>query len=174
MRFLSTTPLLAAVAFLAAMALPPAPAQAQFFGRGPAAVQLGATGEPGVGVQAGYVQPRTVFTVEATLYADVQAPFSEAGERRFQAAGSVGGALRAFEIVRIVTGGGPSGHLDLGLRAGPGLGFEAEETVAEKNRRFRLLLDPFTRYVRRVGGVRAFGEVGLARPRLRAGVWLGL
>ena len=174
MRSLSTKPLVAAVAFLAAMALPPPSAQAQFFGREATAVQLGVAAEPGVGVQAGYMQPRTVFTVEAALYADVQAPFSEAGERRFQAAGAAGGALRALEIARIVTGGGPSGNLDVGLRTGPGLGFEGNETVGEKNRRFRLLLDPFVRYVRRIGGVRLFGELGLARPRLRAGVWLGL
>ena len=174
MRFLSITSLFAAVVFLAATALSPFPAHAQFFGRGRAAVQLGATAWPGGGVQAGYVQPRTVFTVEAVFYADVQAPFSEAGERRVQTAAAVGGAVRALEILRIVTGGGPAGNVDLGLRTGPGLGFEANETVAEKNRRFRLLLDPFARYVRRAGSVRVFGEVGLARPRLRAGIWLGL
>ena len=74
------------------------------------------------------------------------------------------GTLRLLRVAHIVAGVGASGNLDVGLRARPGLGFEAEETRAERNQRFRLLFAPFVRYVRRVGGVRLFGEVGLARP----------
>ena len=165
-----TFPGLMLLAVVGALLWGTSPARAQLFGRGPAGVQVSVGAVPGVGMQAVYLQPRTVLTVEAALYADVQAPFSEAGERRFQAAGAVGGALRVLRLARIVAGLGPPGDLDVGLRTGPGLGFQAEETRAEKNQRFRLLLDPFVRYVRSAGGVRLFGELGLARPRLRVGV----
>lgn len=171
MRTLSLQAVLALVGALHVFA---PPVQAQFFAPGASAVQGGVSAVPGIGVQVVYLQPRTVFTFEAAFYADVQAPFSDTGDRRFQAAGAVGGSLRLLQITRMVAGTGPGGELDVGLRAGPGLGFETEETLADKNRRFRLLFDPFLRYVRPIGGVRLFGELGLARPRLRAGVQFSL
>lgn len=170
MRPLLATLLLFSMALLAGAS----PARGQFFGAEPPAVQVGGGAVPGAGVQTAYLQPRTAFTLEAALYADLQSPFSGAGARRFQTAGAVGGSLRLLRVFRIVTGGGPGGNLDVGLRVGPGLRYQADETRAEKNQRFRLLVDLFARYVRRLGGVRVFGEAGLARPRLRAGVWLSL
>jgi hypothetical protein len=170
MRPLVATLLLFSLALLAGAS----PAQGQLFGAEAPAVQAGVGAGPGAGVQAVYLQPRTAFTLEAALYTDLQSPFAGAGERRFQAAGAVGGSLRLLRVLRVVTGGGPGGNLDVGLRVGPGLRYQADETRAERNQRFRLLLDSFARYVRRVAGVRLFGEVGLARPRLRAGVWLAL
>lgn len=163
---------LLASTLLAGALLAASAAQAQPFGSEGSAMQVGLGAVPGTGVQAVYLQPYTSFTFEAALYADVQAPFSDGGDRRFQAAGAVGGALRILQIARIVVGAGVRGDLDVGLRAGPGLGFKAQETRVDKNQRFRLLLDPFVRHVRRVGPVHLFGEAGLARPRLRAGVWL--
>jgi hypothetical protein len=163
-----------ALALLLVLLVLTAPARAQFFGAEPPVVQVGASVLPGVGVQAVYLQPRTVFTIEAALYADTQAPFSSTDERRFQAAAAVGGSVRLLRVAGIVTGAAPGGNLDVGLRAGPGLRFKTDETLADKNQRFRLLFDPFARYVRRVGGMRLFGELGLARPRVRAGIWLAL
>lgn len=173
MRTFPPRSLLLATAFLSATMLP-TPAQGQFFGTEPPAVQVGAGAFPGAGVQAVYLQPRTAFTLEAALYADIQSLFSGAGDRRFQAAGAVGGSLRLLRVFRIVTGGGPNGNLDVGLRVGPGLRYKAEETQLDRNQRFRLLVDLFARYVRRVGSVRLFGEASLGRPHLRAGVWLSL
>ena len=138
----------------------------------PAFVQAGAAALPEAGAQIGYVSPGRFYTVEGALYLS-GAPAFAGGSGDVQGAIGVGVALRVLGIVRLFTEAGSAYDLDAGLRFGPGLAFQANETRADANRRFRLFVDPFVRGLRRLSpGVALFAELGAARPALRAGLWV--
>lgn len=137
-------------------------------------VQLGAGVLPGIGVQAGYIAPRGFYTVEGILYVDGSPRFA-GGEGSVQVAGGLGGAIRILGILRTVGSPGYMGQdFDVGLRFGPSLFFTVGESSRGENP-FSLFLEPFLRATSNFGGDRIFfAEIGIQRPFLRAGIWLGL
>lgn len=137
-------------------------------------LQLGAGVLPGIGLQVGYVAPRSFYTMEGTLYVDGSPPFA-GGEGTMQVAGGVGGALRILGILRAVGSPGYVGRdFDVGLRFGPSLFFTVGESSRGENP-FALFLEPFLRAMTNFDGNRVFfAELGIQRPFLRAGIWLNL
>lgn len=125
---------------------------------------------PGIGLQGAYVQSRALYTIEGALYVDFTPPFAD-GEGSVQLSGAVGGALRAFGIVRAL--GGPSqsnSDLDIGFRLGPSLVFALGESTRTENP-FSLFLEPYGRFSTELTPDRtAFVELGLQRPILRIGL----
>lgn len=156
----------------------PATASAQFAGSEPLerSVQIGPAVLPGLGLQAGYVQPRSFYTTESAFYINLLPPFM-GGENSLLISGGVGGSLRILGGLTTLEMANYEGYqLDLGLRFGPALRFVlGEETRTQKNTRVRLFLEPFTRFTWQVeGGRTLFAEVGTHDPFLRAGFWLFL
>ncbi len=137
-------------------------------------VQLGGGILPGIGMQAGYVAPRGFYTVESILYIDGSPRFA-GGEGSVQVAGGLGGAIRVLGILRTIGSPGYVGRdVDVGLRIGPSLFFTVGESSRGENP-FSLFLEPYLRATSDFGGDRIFfAELGIQRPFLRAGVWLGL
>lgn len=137
-------------------------------------VQTGLAALPGIGLQAGYVGPRSFFTVEAMFYVDASPSFGD-GEGSLQVSGGLGGAIRPLGVVRTIGNANYSYDFDLGLRFGPSLFFATNATRSDKNQQFSLFLDPFIRFAWRLGSGRIiYVEVGGQRPVLRAGLWFSL
>lgn len=164
---------LALLVTLALALVTAADAQAQM-ASGQGHVQVGLGVIPGVGLQAVYVQPRALYTIEGAVYADFSPSFA-GGEGSIQLSGAVGGALRAFGIVRAL--GNPAysnSDLDVGLRLGPSLFFALGESSRSENP-FSLFLEPYGRFATELAPNRTgFIELGLQRPILRAGVMIVL
>ncbi len=141
----------------------------------PGVAQVGLGAVPGLGLQAGYVAPRSVITTEGMLYVDVTPSFG-GGEGSVQISAGIGGALRPLRLARLLTGADPPSYdLDFGLRFGPGLFFAFNETRARKNQRFSLFLDPYARFSSALNTRRTFFiEAGIQRPILRAGIWVDI
>ncbi len=129
---------------------------------------------PGIGVQGGYVAPRSFFTVEGILYVDGSPPFA-GGQGSVQLSGGLGGAIRILGIFRAIGSPGYQRRdFDVGLRFGPSLFFTVGESSRGENP-FALFLEPFLRATSTLGGRRIlFAEIGIQRPILRAGVWFEL
>lgn len=138
-------------------------------------LQIGAGLLPGIGLQGGYVYPRSFYTTEALVYADGSPGFA-GGESNLQVSLGLGGSIRPLGIIRTIGSMADNGYdLDIGLRGGPGLFFSSTETRVEKNQRFRLFLEPFIRVTSRLRTRQTFfAELGFQRPLLRAGFWFGL
>lgn len=137
-------------------------------------IQAGAGVIPGIGLQGGYVAPRSFFTVEGMLYVDGSPSFA-GGQGSVQLSGGLGGAIRILGILRAVGGPGYQNRdFDVGLRFGPSLFFTVGESSRGENP-FSLFLEPFLRATSTLGGNRVFfAELGIQRPVLRAGVWFEL
>ncbi len=136
--------------------------------------QAGLAGLPGLGLQLGYVGPRSIYTAEVILYTDgsTRLPL---GDGTVKVSVGIGGALRPLGIVRVIGNADHSYDLDVGLRFGPSFLFDTDPTRSDKNQQFSLFLDPFFRFTRRLGSGRIlFAELGVQRPSIRAGVWFGL
>ena len=136
-------------------------------------IQAGAGVIPGIGLQGGYVAPRSFFTFEGIVYVDGSPPFA-GGQGSVQVSGGLGGAIRVLGIFRTIGGPGYQGRdFDVGLRFGPSLFFAVGESSRDENP-FSLFLEPFLRATSTFGGERIFfAELGIQRPILRAGVWFG-
>lgn len=137
-------------------------------------LQAGVGVLPGIGVQGGYIAPRSFYTIEGVLYVDGAPPFA-GGEGNVQVAGGLGGAIRIFGILRTLGSPGYAGRdLDVGLRFGPSLFFTVGESSRTENP-FSLFLEPFVRATSTFGGGRTlFAELGIQKPFLRAGAWFDL
>lgn len=137
-------------------------------------IQAGAGVLPGVGVQGGYVAPRSFFTVEGVLYVDGSPPFA-GGEGSVQLSGGLGGSIRMLGILRAIGSPGYQDRdFDVGLRFGPSLFFTVGESSRGENP-FSLFLEPFLRATSTLGGNRTFfAELGIQRPIFRAGIWFDL
>ena len=137
-------------------------------------VQLGIGVVPGIGLEAGYVSPRSFYTVEGVLYVDGSPGFA-GGQGSVQISGGLGGAIRILGIMRVI--GSPENverDFDVGLRFGPSLFFTVGESSREENP-FSLFLEPFLRFSSAFGEDRMyFAELGIQRPFLRAGLWFRL
>lgn len=137
-------------------------------------IQLGFGAVPGIGLEAGYVSPRSFYTVEGVLYVDGTPPFA-GGQGSVQISGGLGGAIRVLGIMRVI--GSPENvgrDFDVGLRFGPSLFFTVGESSREENP-FSLFLEPFLRFSSSFGEDRMyFAELGIQRPFLRAGLWFRL
>jgi hypothetical protein len=161
----------ASVVFLL-LALSTHPAAAQLR-TGQNVAQVGVGAIPGVGLQGKFVQPRALYTIEGGLYADFSPSFA-GGEGSFHLAGGLGGAIRTFGIARAVGSPGFLSDLDVGMRIGPALFFALGESSRAENP-FSLFLEPFARFSTSLGENRIFfGEIGLQRPILRAGLFIPL
>ena len=143
----------------------PAPAQSPV-------IQAALGGWPGIGVQLGYVQPRSIYTLEVMSYLDVL-PWRD--ESPLYVSAGVGAALRPLGVLRVIGRTDYGYDLDLGVRFGPGLFFTEDATRAEKNRQFSLFLDPFLRFTHHsVRQGHFLVELGPQRPALRFGFWLSV
>ena len=132
-------------------------------------VQAAVGGLPGIGVQLGYIQTQTIYTLEVMSYADAL-PWRE-GYPVYLSVG-VGATLRPLGVLRLIGHADYGYDLDIGVRFGPGLFFTDDATRAEKNRQFSLFLDPFLRFSMRPGNY--FIEVGPQRPYVRMGLWINV
>lgn len=146
---------------------------------GLAHVQLGVGALPGMGLQTGYVSARGFYAIDGMVILHATPRFA-GGENDVQIAAAFGAALRPLGVVQTI---GNTGYLpyniDLGLRLGPGLTFfGGDETLADKNKRFSLVFEPFVRVTTDLvlgGAARTFFlEAGIQRPYLRTGIWLDL
>ncbi len=135
-------------------------------------LQLGLSGIPGVGLQAGSLSLRSFYTREFVFNAEVIP--GRAGNIRLS--GGLGGALRLLGFGRTLGNTGYRGYdVDIGLRFGPGLTFAFNETRSTKNRRFTLFADVFARFSAALGRRRVvYAEVGIHRPVARVGLWFPL
>ncbi|BBM68182.1 hypothetical protein RmaAA213_00280 [Rhodothermus marinus] len=134
-------------------------------------LQAGLAAAPGLGVQLGYISPRSIYTLEGIFYLDT-APSFAGGEGNTQLSLAFGSAFRITGLIRTMGNAPILYDLDVGLRLGPGLLFTPGETRAQKNQQFGLFLEPFFRFVSAFGTRRFFfGEAGLHRPFFRAGLW---
>jgi hypothetical protein len=167
-----TSRLLLASAFALCAVLSAKPASAQLeTNRNQLQIGLGAI--PGVGLQGMFVQPRALYTIEGGVYADFTPSFA-GGEGSFHLAGGLGGSIRAFGIARAMGTPGFQSDLDIGMRIGPALFFAIGESSRSENP-FSLFLEPFARFSLPLAENRMFfGEIGLQRPVLRGGIYVGL
>ena len=142
--------------------------QIRYIDAQPATLQAGLGGWPGAGLQAGFVQWGSVYTLEIVLYAS-SSPWQD-NIPLFLSAG-FGGSLRPIGILREIGRIDYTYDLDIGIRVGPSLFFRQNATRADKNRQFSLFVDPFVRYSHTVGASsQLFAEVGSQRPRVRLGL----
>ena len=138
-----------------------------------AQIQIALSTLGGNGMQAGVISARSVYTREVVLLADLD-PLVRDIEGRARVVLMPGMSVRLFGFERLIGGAAYRGFdVDIGLRAGPGLSFDTDETVADRNRRFELVLEPFIRLTsaqsRRIAWLL---ELGSTRPAARFGVWL--
>lgn len=126
----------------------------------------------GNGLQAGVLSARTVYTREVMVLADLD-PLWRETDRRARVVLMPGMSIRLFGFERLIGGAAYRGFdIDLGLRAGPGLSFDMDESVEERNRRFELVIEPFLRLTSaRSGRVAWLLEMGSTRPAFRFGLW---
>lgn len=127
----------------------------------------------GNGLQVGIANVRTVYIREVLVLADLDPLFRDT-DRRSRVVLLPGVSVRLFGFERLIGGAAYRGFdIDLGLRAGPGLAFDTEETSAEKDRRFELVVEPFVRLTTAQSrNVAWLLELGSTRPALRFGVWI--
>ena len=155
------------------LALLAAPALAQFATPTLPTVQVGVALLPGVGAQAGIALPGfTIFTREATFYADYEPRFLDEDAGRLLVGLGVGGSVRVLRALTVVADfdAGPY-DLDVGFRFGPSFFFSFfEETAASQARSFRLFADPFVRGSFRFEQRVAYVELGTQPSRLRGGL----
>jgi hypothetical protein len=147
---------------------------AQSGAAGGAFVQTGLAVLPGVGLEVGYVGPKTIFTVEGLLYIESTPTFlGGPGNAKFSL--GLGGAVRPLGVVRTIGETDYAYDIDVGIRFGPSLFFANNATRADKNQQFSLFLEPFARFTTRLNNGRIiFAEAGTQRPFLRLGIWLRL
>ena len=137
-------------------------------------LQAGVGALPGAGLQIGYSGPRSIYTIEAMLYADGQPSFFGNRESTLRLSGGLGAALRPLGVLRVIGNADYPFDFDLGARFGPSLLFTSRATRADKNQQFGLFLDPFLRFTSRFRSGRIFFlEVGPQQPTFRAGLWFG-
>lgn len=136
-------------------------------------VQLALATLGGNGAQVGLVNARSVYTQEVMILSDLE-PLWRTTDRRARVVVMPGISLRMLGFERLIGGAAYRGFdVDMGLRAGPGLTFLAEETTAERDRRFELVLEPFVRMTSaRSDRVAFLLELGSTRPAFRFGVWV--
>lgn len=127
---------------------------------------------PGLGVQLGYVSPGRTYTREALLFGNVIPRNSGSG----YVAVAIGGTVRIIGVGEALGFIRPKVYdLDVGVRLGPALVFEFDESRDDKNQRFNIAAEPFVRLSRKIRSNRTwFAEAGLIRPGIRIGLWLGL
>ena len=128
---------------------------------------------PGIGLQASYVQINRFVTLEGLLVSGF-APSFLGGESTLSVAMGLGGSIRILDILSEFNRSPfPGYHLDAGVHLGPALRFIlGDQTVATKNTRFRLFLEPFVRVSTLVRSRTVYLELGSQRPILRAGIVL--
>lgn len=168
---------LSAAAFLlvmCALVLMPARDAAAQMEAGGNYAQVGIGALPGIGLHGAFVQARSLYTMEGALYVDFTPRFA-GGEGSLQLSGAVGGALRAFGIIRAFGSPAYAGSdLDVGFRLGPSLVFTLGDSARDENP-FSLFLEPYARFTTALSDTRTvFVEGGLQRPILRAGIVLSL
>lgn len=173
--FLKRSRWLPRVVLLIALALPAGAAAQMGAGEsGQRLVQIGPAALPGLGAQAGYILPRSFYTLESTFYANISPQFAQ-GEGNLLVSGGIGGALRILGAITTLELSNYEGYqLDVGLRFGPAVRFIlGEETLEQKNTRARLFLEPFSRFAWQLdNGQILFAEIGTQRPFLRGGLWV--
>jgi len=137
-------------------------------------IQTGLAVFPGAGLQLGYVDPRSIYTVEGMLYADGQPALGE-GESTLRLSVGAGAALRPLGVVRTLGNADYRYDFDFGVRFGPSLFFTTGATRSDKNQQFSLFLDFFVRFSSRLRSGRIFYlELGPQQPVFRLGLWFGL
>ncbi|MDA0379113.1 MAG: hypothetical protein O2899_06435 [Bacteroidetes bacterium] len=136
-------------------------------------LQLALAGMGGRGLQVGVLSAHTVYTREMQVLTDLE-PLLRDVDRQARVVLLPGVSLRLFGFERLVGGAGYRGFdIDAGFRAGPGLTFSGNETEADRNRRFELVLEPFLRITAaQTARLAWLVELGSTRPALRVGVWL--
>ncbi len=162
-----------AIIFLTVVALSLPPSSVAQGRRSPDRLQIGAGALPGVGLNVAYVDAGDVFTREATVYSHLRPRFASDDES-LQVSAGIGVSLRIINSLQTMDFLEPRiWDLHLGLRFGPSLVFRRNETLAEKNQRFSLFVDPFIRFLLTPGDrLTYFFEAGTHRASVRAGVWL--
>lgn len=135
-------------------------------------LQAGATVIDGIGVTAGMVDARTLYTREVHMLTDLE-PILRKSREQGRVALLLGVGLRLYGFERLIGGVGYRGFdLDIGLRVGPGLSFSTRDTRIARNRRFALVLEPSIRLSGAIRPNRAlFVEAGTTRPNVRFGLW---
>ena len=138
-------------------------------------LQIGVDAVPGYGLNPGVVSLRSVYTREVVLVSNLRSVVLDQDEKA-RVALLAGVSLRVFGLERLIGYAGYRGFdLDIGLRTGPGLTFSTRDTRVDKNRRFVLLVVPYTRFSSALKNGRAvYVEAGTVNPYLRAGIWLPL
>ncbi len=135
-------------------------------------IQAGLGAWPGAGIQINYVNIHSVYTIETALYGEIQ-PSLGGSRASGTASGGVGVSFRPLGALRVIGQADFGYDLDLGVRFGPSLRFTQQATRSDKNKQFRLFLDPFLRLVKpRSGGGAFYAEIGPLGPVLRLGIWL--
>jgi len=114
-----------------------------------------------------------VYTTEVVVLSDLD-PLWRTTDRRARVVVMPGISLRMLGFERLIGGAAYRGFdIDIGLRAGPGLTFDTEETSAERDRRFELVLEPFLRFTSAQSGRLSWLlELGSTRPAFRVGIWV--
>ena len=137
-------------------------------------LQVGLGAVPGAGIQLGYVDVHSVYTIETAFYGELK-PSLGRSRAALVTSGGVGVSFRPLGALRVIGQADFGYDLDLGVRFGPSLQFTHRATRSDKNKQFRLFLDPFLRLVKpRSGGGAFYAEIGPLRPVLRLGAWLRL
>lgn len=150
----------------------PSDASAQSVAPSGTHLQAGATVFGGIGVTAGMVDARTLYTREVHLVSDLE-PILRKSREQGRVALLLGVGLRLYGFERLIGGAGYRGFdLDIGLRVGPGLSFSTRDSRIARNRRFVLLVEPNVRLSGAIHPSRAlFVEAGTTRPYVRFGLW---
>jgi len=134
---------------------------------------VGISGIDGYGLQLGAISARTLYATELVLLSDLQ-PLLSGSDARSRAVLMPGVSVRLLGFERLIGGAPYRGYdLDVGFRAGPGLSFSQNETQADKDRRFELVVEPFVRMT----AARSrkwiwYSEAGISRPNVRVGLWI--
>ena len=133
-------------------------------------IQGGLAAWPGIGIQATYLELRTVYSLETSVQMDYD-PF--VSRHTLHVGGSIGASLLPLNIWRTIGQADYGFDLDMGIRFGPRLVFVQNPTRADKNQQLGLFLDPFLRYRRYSTSMARywFVEIGATRPILRIGIW---
>ena len=133
----------------------------------------GVSAVDGYGIQIGSVSAKTLYVTELVLLSDLH-PWISGSSANSRVVLSPGISIRLLGFERLIGGAPYRGYdLDVGFRAGPGLSFARNETQADKDRRFELVVEPFLRW----SAARStrwiwYAEAGSSRPNLRAGLWI--
>ncbi len=137
-------------------------------------LQAGFAVWPGIGSQVNYVDVHAVYTIESAVYSELQ-PSLGRSRTSLVVSGGVGVSFRPLGVLRVLGQADYGYDVDVGVRFGPSLFFTRRATRADKNKQFRLFLDPFLRLTRpRPSGSIYYVEIGPLRPALRLGLWFRL